>query len=115
MPLDVTRTQLLRRVWLFSELDDDDLEQIARLSRERTCRSGDILVHQGESSGELFTVIQGRLKVVSTAPDGGEVLLSVIGAGEVFGELALLDDLPRSATVCAAEHCRLLVVPRTSF
>jgi CRP/FNR family transcriptional regulator, cyclic AMP receptor protein len=115
MPPDVTRTQLLRRVWLFAELDDDELQQIARLARERTCCSGEVLVHQGEASGELFTVIQGRLKVISTAPEGDEVLLSVIGAGEVFGELALLDDLPRSATVCAVEHCRLLVVPRASF
>jgi CRP/FNR family cyclic AMP-dependent transcriptional regulator len=115
MPPDVTRIQLLRRVWLFAELADDELEQIARLARERTCRSGEVLVHQGEASGDLFTVIQGRLKVVSTAPEGDEVLLSVIGAGEVFGELALLDDKPRSATVCAVEHCRLLVVPRASF
>jgi CRP-like cAMP-binding protein len=72
-------------------------------------------VRQGETSGELFTVIQGRLKVVSTAPEGEEVLLSFIGPGEVFGELALLDDLPRSATVSAIDHCRLLVVPRASF
>ncbi len=115
MPADVTRMQLLRRVWLFADLADDELDQIAHLARERTCPSGEVLVHQGEASGELFTVIQGRLKVVSTAPEGDEVLLSVVGAGEVFGELALLDDLPRSATVCAVEHCRLLVVPRASF
>jgi CRP/FNR family cyclic AMP-dependent transcriptional regulator len=53
--------------------------------------------------------------VVSTGPEGDEVLLSFIGPGEVFGELALLDDLPRSASVVAIELCRLLVVPRQSF
>lgn len=115
MSSEAKRTDLLRRIWLFSELDDDDLAQIARLSRERTCLNGEVLVRQGESSGELFTVIQGRLKVASIVARGEEVLLSVIGPGEVFGELALLDDLPRSATVYAAENCRLLVVPRSSF
>jgi CRP/FNR family cyclic AMP-dependent transcriptional regulator len=115
MPPQEMRIELLRRVWLFSELEDGELAQIARVSRERACRGGEVLVRQGESSGELFTVAQGRLRVISTSPEGEEVLLSVIGPGEVFGELALLDDLPRSATVSAIEACRLLVVPRASF
>jgi CRP-like cAMP-binding protein len=115
MSLDATRTDLLRRTWLFSELDESDLTHIAGLSRERACRAGEILVRQNDASGELFAVIQGRLRVTSITPEGDEVMLSVVGPSDVFGELALLDDLPRSATVTAAEHCRLLVVPRASF
>jgi CRP-like cAMP-binding protein len=74
-----------------------------------------VLVQQGDVSGDLFSVIQGRLKVSSVAGEGEEVLLSVMGPGDVFGELALLDEEPRSATVVAAEICRLLVVPKASF
>jgi CRP/FNR family cyclic AMP-dependent transcriptional regulator len=115
MPADVQRLQLLRRVWLFSSLDENELASIAAVARERTCQKGEILVRQGDSSGDLFSVVQGRLKVGSVAGEGAEVLLSVVGPGDVFGEIALLDEEPRSATVVAAEPCRLLVVPRAAF
>src|SRR5215831_14373660 len=109
------RLQLLRRVWLFSSLDEGELASIAAVTREVTCRRGEVLVRQGDSSGDLFSVVQGRLKVGSVAGDGEEVLLSVVAPGEELGEIALLDDEPRSATVVAAEPCRLLVVPRAAF
>jgi CRP/FNR family cyclic AMP-dependent transcriptional regulator len=107
--------QLLRRVWLFADLDDPDLDRLANVSRQRTCGEGEVLVSQGDTPGDLFTVIQGRLKVMSVAPDGEEVLLSLLGPGEVFGELALLDDKPGGASVVAAERCRFLVVSRACF
>lgn len=109
------RQQLLRRVWLFSELDPADLSRIAALSRERTCPAGTVLVQQGDVSADLFAVVQGRLKVGSVAAEGDEILLSVMGPGDVFGELALLDDKPRSATVTATEACRMLVLSGTAF
>src|SRR5206468_12671033 len=92
-----------------------DLAHIAAVARERTCRAGEVLVRQGDTTGDLFSVVQGRLKVGSVAGGGEEVLLSVIGPGEVFGEIALLDDEPRSASVVAVGACRLLVVPRAQF
>jgi CRP/FNR family transcriptional regulator, cyclic AMP receptor protein len=109
------KNQLLRRVWLFSELDEGDLSRVAGVARERACPAGEVLVRQGDASNDLFTVIRGRLKVGSVMSEGDEVLLAVMGPGDVFGELALLDDKPRSATVIAAEPCRLLVVPGPSF
>jgi len=115
MPGDLQRLALLRRVWLFSDLEDAELASIAAVARERACRRGEILVRQGDSAGDLFSVIEGRLKVGSVAGEGAEVLLSVVGPGDVFGEIALLDEQPRSATVVAAEPCRLLVVPHASF
>lgn len=117
MPLASTiqRQRLLRRVWLFSDLGERELACIAEVARERTCRRGEVLVRQGDSSGDLFSVVQGRLKVGSVAGDGQEVLFAVLGPGDVFGEIALLDDEPRSANVIAAEPCRLLVVSRASF
>jgi CRP-like cAMP-binding protein len=115
MPADPQRLQLLRRVWLFAGLDDAELASIAAVSRERSCQKGEVLVRQGDTSGDLFSVLQGRLKVGSVAGEGEEVLLSVVGPGDVFGEIALLDDEPRSATVVAVEPCRLLIVPRASF
>ena len=115
MPADAQRLQLLRRVWLFAGLDDGELASIAAVSRERTCKKGEVLVRQGDPCGDLFSVLQGRLKVGSLAGEDAEVLLSVVGPGEVFGEIALLDEEPRSATVVALEPCRLLIVPRDAF
>jgi CRP-like cAMP-binding protein len=109
------RLDLLKRIWLFSDLPDADLAQIAGVARETTCRAGEVLVRQGEISGDLFAVIQGRLKVSSVADGGEEVLLSLLKPGQIFGEIALLDEEPRSATVVAAEACRFLVVPRDAF
>jgi CRP-like cAMP-binding protein len=74
-----------------------------------------VLVHQGDSSGDLFAVIQGRLKVTTSSPEGENVVFSILGPGEVFGEIALLDGGTRSATVMALETCRLLIVPRAAF
>jgi CRP/FNR family cyclic AMP-dependent transcriptional regulator len=115
MLADPHRLQLLRQVWLFATLDDPELTQLAAVSRERTCPVGEVLVRQGDGAGDLFSVLKGRLKVESVDGGGDEVLLSVLGPGDVFGEIALLDDKPRSATVVAVEPCRLLVLPRASF
>jgi CRP-like cAMP-binding protein len=109
------RLDLLRRIWLFAELPDGELARVAGVARETTCRAGEVLVRQGELSGDLYAVIQGRLKVSSVGDGGEEVLLSLLKPGQVFGEIALLDDEPRSATVVAAEACRFLVVPRAAF
>ena len=106
---------LLRRVWLFAELDDRDLEHVAQVVRERVCAAREVLVHQGDLSGDLFAVLQGRLKVATSSAEGESVVLSILGPGEVFGEIALLDGAERSATVIAFEPCRLLVVPRAAF
>jgi CRP-like cAMP-binding protein len=112
--MDGDRRQMLRRVWLFAQLHDADLDAILLRAREQVCEAHTILFNQGDTSGDLFAVIQGRLKV-ATNLDGGEVLLSIIGSGEVFGEIALLDGEARSATVSAFETCRLMVMPRAAF
>lgn len=106
---------LLRRIWLFAELDDRDVEHVAQVVRERACAAREVLVHQGDGSGDLFAVLQGRLKVATSSAEGENVVLSILGPGEVFGEIALLDGAERSATVTAFEPCRLLVVPRAAF
>jgi CRP-like cAMP-binding protein len=115
MSTDPERLRHLRDVRLFSELGDEELGHLAAIVRESSCRAGQIVVRQGESAGDLFSVIRGRLKVVSVNDEGQETMLSVMNAGDVFGEIALFDQEPRSATVVAAEPCQLLVLPRAAF
>jgi len=112
--MKVEKLYLLQRVWLFAGLDHADLDLILPLTREQPCPPGWIVVHQGDTSGDMFAVLQGRVKVVANV-EGEEVLLSIMGPGEVFGEIALLDGGARSATVTTLEACRLLVLSREAF
>lgn len=112
--MQIDKRYLLQRVWLFGQLDLADLDLILPLTREQPCPAGWIVVHQGDTSGDMYAVLQGRVKVVANV-EGEEVLLSIMGAGEVFGEIALLDGGARSATVTTLETCRLLVLSREAF
>ena len=111
----VSHQDILRRVWLFSGLEPGELARVGGLAVVRRYRPGETVVTQGEDSGELFAVLSGKLKVTWNDADGGEVFLSILKNTDVFGEIALLDDQPRSASVTAMEHCELLVIERRGF
>lgn len=105
--------ELLRRVPLLQSLSDAELRTIANLSTRRRVRARETVVQQSEPGNELFVLVSGHLKVVSTDPEGRDAGLNVMGPGEVFGEVALLDGGPRSATIVAlSEPCELLVIRR---
>jgi CRP/FNR family cyclic AMP-dependent transcriptional regulator len=113
--MTVDFSAVLEGIWLFSELDRADIDRIARLARPRRYAARATVVQQGDASGELFAVVSGRLKVSTANAAGDEVVLSIHGPGEVFGEIALLDGAPRSATVSALEPCELLLIQRDPF
>ena len=88
------------------------LEDVARRSVERNYRRGQIIFSQGEQPGSLFVVTQGLLKVVLLAQTGDEMLLRTLSPPATFGELALVDGGPRSASVEAIEPSRVLMISR---
>ena len=105
----------LRTVPLFSRLDDGELLRFAELTREKNYPKGSVIVFEDDPGDSLFVVRLGRVKVVLIGEDGREVILGVLGVGEHFGELALIDDQPRSAHVIAMEETNLLVLRRDDF
>ena len=105
----------LKRLWLFSELADAEIDRIRALAREQRYPARQTIVAQGDESGDLFLVIDGRLRASSCNSNGDEVVLSIMGPGEVFGEMALLDGAPRSATVSTIDPCQLVVIEAGSF
>jgi CRP/FNR family cyclic AMP-dependent transcriptional regulator len=107
--------ELLRKVPLLSGLSDAELTSIAALTQRKRYEARDVVVQLSDPGGELFVIIQGHLKVVSAGADGRDTALSIMGPGEVFGEVSLLDGGPRSATVAALEHCELLAIRREDF
>lgn len=107
--------EFLSTVPLFKGLAPDELSRFAELLREKSYPKGSVILFEDDPGDALFVVRSGRVKVVLVAEDGREVILGILGVGEHFGELALIDDQPRSAHVIAMEESSLLVLRRDDF
>ncbi|MBI4429582.1 MAG: Crp/Fnr family transcriptional regulator [Ignavibacteriales bacterium] len=105
----------LRNVPIFSDLEDKDLLRIVKLGVRQKYKKGNIVVLEQESGAALFVIITGKVKVVRTDEDGREVILSMFGPGEFFGEMSLLDGLARSASVVATVKSELFMIHRRDF
>jgi len=111
----VSVTDILRKVPLFGQLAPPDLDRVAEIARERSYPRNSVILFEDDPGDALFVVAHGQVKVVLIGEDGREVILSVMGEGEFFGEMALIDDEPRSAHVIAMEDSGLLVIRREDF
>ena len=100
----------LRRIWLFSGCSQAELRKIAKVLEEVSVPSGTLLVEQGEAGLLFFVVLSGSASVIR---DGRAV--AALGPGDFFGELALLDNRPRYASVTSDTHMELLVLRRRHF
>jgi CRP/FNR family transcriptional regulator, cyclic AMP receptor protein len=101
---------------LFTGLDERAMELIANALRIRRFRRGEVIFHAGDPGDSLFIVASGSVKITVTAEDGAEpAILTTIGPGGFFGELALLDGAPRSATATAVDAVGTLVLRRDAF
>jgi CRP/FNR family cyclic AMP-dependent transcriptional regulator len=107
--------ELLRRVPLFSVLEPTQLELLARVVIRKTVAKGRSVFSAGEMSQSLYLILSGRTKVQMSDAEGKEVILAVLGSGEFFGEMALIDDQPRSATVVTLETCEFLTMNKEDF
>ena len=106
----------LARVDLFSGLRKKELAEVATYCREGYYSPGTVLISQGEKGLGLFILIKGTVRITRTnSPDEAEEVLGTAKAGDVIGEMALLDDLPRSATVTALDEVTVLVLPFWEF
>jgi len=107
---------LVRGVSLFADLEPAALASLERAAELRDFPEGAVIVSQEDAGESLFVLVRGRVKVVLYGESGREVILSIFKQpGDFFGEMALLDDEPRSATVIAADRSRLLVLSRAAF
>jgi CRP-like cAMP-binding protein len=107
--------ELLRTVPIFSELTDGDIASLGRLTARRRFPKDTVVFFENEEGDSFFMILEGRIKVTILGDDGREVILSMLGAGDFFGEMALLDNEPRSATAIAVEETELLSLHRTDF
>ncbi len=105
----------LKRVPLFSGLTDSQIERLAAGSVRRSFPKGRTIVAEGEPSQSLYVLLSGRAKVQRSDTEGKEVILAVLGPGECFGEMSLIDDAPRSASVITIESCDFMSINKESF
>jgi CRP/FNR family transcriptional regulator, cyclic AMP receptor protein len=106
----------LARVDFFSGLGKKELKDLATYCGEGTYPPGSVLLSQGEQGLGLFILTKGIVRITRVnSPDGAEQVLGTAEAGEVIGEMALLDDLPRSATVTAVDEVTVLKLPLWEF
>jgi len=105
----------LQKVPLFNQLGPADLQRVFEVARERTYPKNSVILFEDDPGDALYVVKQGQVKVVLIGEDGREVILSVLGEGDFFGEMALIDDEPRSAHVIAMGDSTLLVLRREDF
>ncbi len=106
---------LLRRVPLFAGLRAEALDGLAAQLRRRTFRRGTMIFHKDQAGDALYIIESGRVRIFLPAENGTELTVEISGAGEVFGELALLDGRPRSASAEALEDTTALVLGREEF
>jgi CRP-like cAMP-binding protein len=111
----VSATDVLQKVPLFSQLSAADLQRVVEVARDRTYPKNSVILFEDDPGDALFVLAKGQVKVVLIGEDGREVILSVLGEGEFFGEMALIDDEPRSAHVIAMEDSTLYVLRREDF
>lgn len=107
--------ELLARTALFSGLDAKALDRLAGLCRRRSFRGGEPVFREGDPGTALYVVETGEVKILLSGAEGKEVVLVLLGPGEYFGELALLDGEPRSADAVTTAPAGLLILSREDF
>ncbi len=115
MPEIKTQIGILRHVPLFIDLNDRQLKSLAKILTVRDYRDGEAIITQGKGGQGLFIVAKGTAKALRTQPDGTVVEVNQFGPDDFFGELALLDDGVRTATVVATSDVQCLILTRLDF
>lgn len=113
--MTATTRELIRRVTIFATVPDADLDALAGAMVEHNYEKDALIVGADDPGDALYVIASGRVKVVLYGESGREVILSVLKEGDFFGEMALLDNQPRSANVRAIEPCKVFMLQREPF
>jgi CRP/FNR family transcriptional regulator, cyclic AMP receptor protein len=106
---------ILRQHPIFSDLEPDALDQLCRYAKPTSLKRGATIFAKGDVGNSLYAVINGTVKISISSPDGRNAILNLISAGELFGEVALLDGKERTADATANTNCEIFVIDRRDF
>ena len=110
-----TKANLIAGSFLFRDLSPQLLERVTRLSRTQRCRRGSFVFQMGDEGDALYGVAQGMIRIWIPGADGRELTVALMERGDIFGEIALLDGLPRTANASAIDDTVLLSIDRANF
>ena len=108
-------SSVLRQHPIFRDLDPDAVEQLCRYARHMSLKRGATIFSKGDPGNSLFAVINGTVKISISSPDGRNAILNLFNAGDLFGEMAVLDGQERSADAIANTNCEIFVIDRREF
>ncbi len=106
---------VLAKHFLLRHLEDEELRQLLRFAKLRHARTGEILFQKGDPGDGLLAILKGRIRISTLSVEGKEVVLNILGAGELFGEVALIDGKDRSADASVMEDAELVVIDARDF
>lgn len=109
------REDMLKNVPIFSELGKRDLERLGKLMVPRTMKAGEVIVKENDQAAGFFVISAGSVEVVKGAESADPQVLAKLGPGDFFGEMALFEGFPRSATVRAVGDTECLAMTRWDF
>jgi CRP/FNR family cyclic AMP-dependent transcriptional regulator len=110
-----SKLAVLRKHPIFCDLDPEALDQLCRYAKHSSLKRGATIVSKGDPGNSLIAVISGTVKISISSPDGRSAILNLIGPGEIFGEVAVLDGLARTADATANTNCEIYVIDRRDF
>jgi CRP-like cAMP-binding protein len=106
---------VLRKHPYFSDLEPEAFDQLCRYAKHTTLKRGAAICSKGDPGNSLYAVISGTVKISTSSADGRSAIFNLIGPGEIFGEVALLDGLARTADATANTNCEIYVIDRREF
>lgn len=107
-----TLGEILRQIPLFADLAPRHIERLSSIGTEEKHNTGAVLFSEGEAGEKFYLILDGAVRISRQVPSVGEEALAVLNAGSFFGEMALIDDAPRSADARVHEDCRLFVLKK---
>jgi CRP/FNR family transcriptional regulator, cyclic AMP receptor protein len=110
-----SKLAVLRKHPIFCDLDPEAFDQLCRYAKHAILKRGSTIVSKGDPGNSLIAVISGTVKISISSPDGRSAILNLIGPGEIFGEVAVLDGLARTADATANTNCEIIVIDRREF
>ena len=114
-PIATSKLSVLRKHPFFCDLEPEALDQLCRYAKYTTLKRGATICSKGEPGNIMFAVISGTVKISTSSAEGRNAILNLIGPGEIFGEVAVLDGLHRTADAIANTNCEIFIIDRREF
>lgn len=108
-------SEIILNVPIFSDLESDALDKISQIGQIKTYAKDSVILMEEDAGTALFVIVSGKVKVSRISNEGREVILTILGESDFFGEMAILDGLTRSATVTAISDAELFMIQRNDF